>query len=453
MNRIARRSVTILVLAAFLLGGVGFFLVEYFMNADKWVMHQGSPHVYSGPNIGCGVVIDRDGALLLDMNGGRIYSVTRALRQSTLHWLGDRYGYINAPALPHYSEELAGFNPITGMYSYSGDGQATLTLSGKLQMAALEALGDYKGTVAIYNYRTGEILCAVSTPSYDPDNVPDIAGDPTGAYEGVYLNRFTQSAYIPGSIFKIITTAAALQEIDDIREQTFECTGTYSYGVDAVTCEKVHGTLDFDSAMAQSCNCAYASIVDQLGAKTLNRYVQQYQVTKPVSFDGITTAAGNFSVEGAAPVQVAWSGIGQHKDQINPARFLTFMGAIANGGVAVEPHIVSQITCGGKVTYSAKAVTSDRIMPEEIALELQRMMRNNVLEKYGEDNFPGFTVCAKSGTGQVGGDQEPNAMFAGFLTDEEYPLAFMIAVEDAGYGRRVGVPILSKLLTVCKEVI
>ena len=451
MNRIASRSIAILILAAMLVGGLAFFLVEYFIDGAKWVLHEGSPHVYSGPNIGTGIVTDRDGVLLLDMSGGRTYGSLPELRKSTLHWLGDRYGYISAPALPSYAEEMAGYNSVTGLYSYSGGGQAELTLSAQIQMAALNALGDRKGTVAVYNYKTGEILCAVSTPSYDPDDVPDIEGDTSGAYEGVYMNRFTQSVYIPGSIFKIVTTAAALEEIPDIREQTFTCNGTYSYGVDAVTCEKEHGTVDFETAMAQSCNCAYAQIVNQLGAETLEKYVKQYQVTEPVSFDGITTASGNFDASGAA-VETAWSGIGQHKDQINPCRFLTFMGAIANGGVTVEPHLVSKVTCGGTVTYEATPEVTGRIMSGEIAQELQSMMRNNVLEKYGEENFPGLTVCAKSGTGQVGGDQKSNAMFAGFVTDEKYPLAFIVAVEDAGYGRHVCVPILSEVLSVCKEV-
>jgi peptidoglycan glycosyltransferase len=128
------------------------------------------------------------------------------------------------------------------------------------------------------------------------------------------------------------------------------------------------------------------------------------------------------------------------------------MGAIANGGMSIEPHLVSKVTCGGAVTYEAKPEAAGRIMSEEIADELQAMMRNNVLEKYGEENFPGLTVCAKSGTGQVGGDQKSNAMFAGFVTDEEYPLAFIVAVEDAGYGRHVCVPILSEVLAACKEV-
>jgi peptidoglycan glycosyltransferase len=453
LNRIASRSVAILILAAMLVGGLGFFIVEYFVNGGKWVLHAGSPHVYSGPNIGTGIVTDRDGVLLLDMSGNRTYAVTQELRKSMLHWLGDRYGYIQAPALPNYAEEMAGYNSLTGLYSYSGAGQAKLTVSAQIQMAALKALGDRKGTVAVYNYKTGEILCAVSTPTYDPDNVPDIEGDTSGAYEGVYMNRFTQSVYIPGSIFKIVTTAAALEEIPDIREQTFTCTGVYSYGVDSVTCEYKHGTLNFYSAMAQSCNCAYAEIVDQLGAETLSKYVKQYQVTQPVSFDGVTTAAGNFDVANAAPVQVAWSGIGQHKDQINPCRFLTFMGAIANNGVTVEPHLVDRITCGGAVTYKAELGNTERIMSEETAKELQTMMRNNVLEKYGAENFPGLTVCAKSGTGQVGGEQKSNAMFAGFVTDADYPLAFVVAVEDAGYGRHVCVPILSEVLAVCKEVL
>lgn len=452
MNRIASRSTAILLLVVLLLGGLCFFMGDYLVNGGKWVMFEGSPHVYSGPNIGTGIVTDRDGILLLDMHGGRTYAATQELRESTLHWLGDRYGYISAPALPSYAKEMAGYNSLTGLYSYSGAGQATLTLSAQLQMLALKMMGDHKGTVAVYNYKTGEILCAVSTPSYDPDNVPDIEGNTAGTYEGVYMNRFMQSVYIPGSIFKIVTTAAALEEIPDIQQQTFTCTGTYSYGVDAVTCERKHGALDFDSAMAQSCNCAYAQIIDQLGAEKLRKYVERYEITKSLSFDGMTTAPGNFDVSGAAAVQVAWSGIGQHKDQINPCRFMTFMGAIANGGVAVQPHLVETITCDGSVTYAAETVKMERIMSQQIAEELQRMMRNNVLEKYGADNFPGLTVCAKSGTGQVGGDQKSNAMFAGFVNDEAYPLAFIVAVEDGGYGRHVCVPIISEILAACKEM-
>ena len=453
MDRIARRSSAIILLVVLLLGGLGFFVAEYFLKADKWVMTQGSPHVYNGSNIGCGIVTDRDGVLLLDTNDGRVYASDASLRASTLHWLGDRYGYISAPAVATYAQQMAGYDTISGMYSYSGAGQTMLTLSAQVQMTALEALGDKKGTVAVYNYRTGEILCAVSTPTYDPDDPPQITQENESAFEGVYVNRFTKSAYVPGSIFKVVTMAAALEHIPDIREQTFECTGSYEYPTDPVTCEYAHGKLDLDSALAQSCNCAFASIVDQLGAEVLTQYVQKYGVMEPVSFDGITTAGGNFDLTDAGVDQIAWGGIGQHTDQIDPCAYLAFLGAIANGGAGVDPYVVSQVSCGGKVTYSPTVTTSERIMPAEVAQQLRQMMRNNVLEKYGVENFPeGMTVCGKSGTAQAD-NKDSTALFAGFVTDEQYPLAFIAIVEEGGYGRKACVPIIAQVLQSCKTVL
>lgn len=451
MKRVAMRSVTIWILVLLLLGGLVFFLGEYVLHSKEWVLSQGSPHIYKGDNINTGKVVDRDGILLLDNTGDRTYSDNQELRSSMIHWLGDRYGYISAPAVANYAKEMAGFDMLTGLYAEEGGGKATLTISAKLQLAAQEAMNGQKGTVALMNYRTGEILCAVTTPNYDPDDVPNMSADDSGAYEGVYMNRFTQSVYIPGSIFKIVTTAAALEEIEDIREQTFTCTGEVDYGEFDVTCEKVHGKLDFDSAMAQSCNCSYAQIVKQLGRKKLEKYVEKYAVTEPITFDGVTTAKGNFDLTDTSALDVAWSGIGQHKDQVNPCRYLTFVGAIANGGREVQPYVMQEVTCGDKQTYQAEIKTGNRIMPQTVAEELQRMMRNNVVEKYGEENFPGLEVCAKSGTAQVGGEQKSNAMFTGFVLDEEHPIAFFVAVEDAGYGRQVCVPILAKVLEAYLE--
>ena len=452
MKRIAMRSVTIWILVLLLLGGLGFFLVEYVMYSDQWVLAQGSPHIYKGDNINTGKVLDRDGVLLLDTTDGRTYGATTELRSSMIHWLGDRYGYISAPAVANYAKEMAGFDMLTGIYSGSEGGVATLTLSSKLQLAAQEARGDKKGTVALMNYKTGEILCAVTTPNYDPDDVPNMDADDSGAYEGVYMNRFTQSVYIPGSIFKIVTAAAALEEIEDIRQQTFTCTGEVDYGTYDVTCEKKHGELDFDSALAQSCNCAFSQIVEQLGKEKLEEYVKKYGVTESVTFDGITTAKGNFDLTDASRLDVAWSGIGQHKDQINPCRYLTFISAIANDGQEVQPYVMQRITCGDKKTYQATTKTGKRIMSQELATELQDMMRNNVIEKYGIENFPELEVCGKSGTAQVGGDKNSNAMFTGFVLDEEYPIAFFVAVEDGGYGRQACVPILSQVLEACMEI-
>ncbi len=455
MNRIAGRAWSLLLIISILLGGLGFFLYEYRLNAENWVLHSGNPHVYQGAqqSLTAGTVLDRDGNFLLNLAARRSYSTDAALRQSTLHWLGDRAGYIHAPMLTSYTRQMLGYDPVNGIYSYGGvGGQAVLTLSASVQKAALEALGNRKGTVAVYNYKTGEILCAVTTPTYDPDQIPDFSAD-AAAYEGVYLNRFLQAAYIPGSIFKIVTTAAALETIPDIQEQSFTCTGTYAFGPDQVTCEQAHGKVDLKKAMLRSCNCAFAQIAVQLGKEALEKYVDRYGVTDAVRFDGITTVKGNFDLQNAAQVELAWAAIGQHKDQINPCAFLRFVGAIANGGQGVEPYMMQSVSVEGKVTYSASSMYAQRIMPKETAATLAELMRNNVINHYGDDNFHGLKVCAKSGTGEVGGGKKPNAMFTGFVMDEEYPLAFIVCVEDGGYGRTTCIPILSPVLAACKKAL
>ena len=447
MNRIANRAMALLVLVIVLVGGFVFFLSEYFVKSEKWVMDYGSPHVYDGGNIGCGVVVDRDGALLLDLNGGRTYSNLQSLRKSTIHWVGDKEGNILAPALTHYAKELAGYDRFNGVYSYGqSGGVAELTLSAKMQTAALEALGDYKGTIAVYNYETGEILCAVTTPTYDPDSVPDLTNDPDGVYEGVYVNRFTQSGYIPGSIFKIVTLAAALETSPDVTTQFFACTGSYMIGSEEITCEDIHGTQSLKEAFCNSCNCAFAQIALQLGGDTLQEYVAKFGVVDALSFDGITTAKGNFQAAGAEDLNVAWSAIGQHLDQVNPCAFLAFMGAVANDGVTTMPHLVNKITVGGSKTYSAAAGEQTRIMSAETAATLQEYLQNNVVSKYGAENFPNLTVGAKTGTGEVGGEKKPNAMLAGYVENTDLPLAFVACVEDAGYGRAVCIPMISAVL-------
>ena len=77
-------------------------------------------------------------------------------------------------------------------------------------------MGNQKGTVAVYNYKTGKLLCSVTTPTFDPDNIPqNLEEDP--AYKDAYYNKFTQFTYIPGSIFKVVTLAAAMEELEDLQ--------------------------------------------------------------------------------------------------------------------------------------------------------------------------------------------------------------------------------------------
>jgi len=138
---------------------------------------------------------------------------------------------------------------------------------------------------------------------------------------------------------------------------------------------------------------------------------------------------------------------------VNPARFMTFMGAVANGGSAAEPHIMARVENSGETTYRAKTQNTGRLMSEQVADSVKAYMRHNVQNVYGDQNFPGLAVCAKSGTSELGGGQRSNAMFAGFVDSDEYPLAFMVVVENGGYGSHTCVPVISKVLGVCKAVL
>ena len=454
MNRVRKRAGILLVFVLILAGGMSFFVWEFFQKSGQWVTFSGSPHVYENSSTGTGTVTDREGVLLLDTRGERVYSQDTLLRESTLHWLGDRQGNIGTRIMSGFVKEMAGFDYLNGVYSYADQpGQARLTLSAKVQNTALRALNGRKGTVAVYNYKTGEILCAVTSPTFDPDNVPDITGNTGGIYEGVYVNRFLNSAYIPGSIFKVVSTAAALETVEGIENMEFTCTGTYEFGVDRVTCEKSHGKQNLKGALANSCNCSFAQIAQLVGTENMIACVEKYGVVKPLSFDGMNSVAGNYDVSDAAAVELAWSCIGQYTDQINPCRFMTFMGMIAGGGEGAYPYMLESIRVGEEVTYQSQIRLSERIMPEETAALLREYMRNNVKTIYGDWNFPGLTVCAKSGTSQLGGGQTSNAMFAGFVADEAYPLAFVVVVENGGYGSTTCVPILSQVLSVCQEVL
>ncbi len=448
MNRVARRAMIAMVLVLGLMAGMVFFLAEYVSDAPQWIMFPGSPHIYANGRAAQGMLLDRDGALLLDLSGNKTYTPESQVRKATLHWTGDRAGNIAGTLASKYHENMISYDIVNGVYTY-GDtqGRIHLTLSSKLQAAALKAMGDYKGTVAVYNYETGELICAVSTPTFDPDDVPDIAGDQTGAYVGVYVNRFLQSRYTPGSIFKIVTLAAALETIPDVRDMTFACDGVYEVGTNGkVTCEGVHGKQTLKQAFCNSCNCAFAQLVQQIGRDKLQQYVELFGVTESVSFDGYTTVRGNFDLSDAYGENLCWSGIGQYTDLVNPCAYLRFVGAIASGGTGYAPHVVSSVTIGKQTTYEAQPRREERIMSQETAATIREYMRNNVQSKYGDDNFPGFTVCAKTGTAEVGSLQKPNAMFTGFLLDEAHPYAFIVAVEDAGYGRTVCVPIISAIL-------
>ena len=449
MKKVSGRAIFPLILAIVLLAGTVLLCVRYFAKADEWVTFSGSPHVYTGVNLDGGVVTDRDGTLLLDSTDGRTYSTDAVTRTATMHLLGDRYGYIQAPLLGSFADDMIGFDKINGLYGAEGtEANAALTLSAAAQTAAYQALGNYHGTVGVYNYKTGEILCAVTSPSYDPDNMPDVDADTSGAYDGGYVNRFFQAAYTPGSIFKIVTLAAAIETVPDWESLTFTCEGKTIIGGQEIICEGVHGTITLKQALAHSCNVAFGELAGKVGTKALMEYAEKLGLSESFECDGIPVKAGTVDFKDADAGDLAWAGIGQYTDQVNALTFMRAMGRIAGGGTGAEPYLMAKITRGEKTAYEAKTETSSRALKAETAAKLTEYLRNNVATMYGDWQFGGLNVCAKSGTAEHEG-KTADAMFAGFCVDENCPLAFVVFVENGGSGSAVAAPIAAKVLQVC----
>ena len=126
------------------------------------------------------------------------------------------------------------------------------------------------------------------------------------------------------------------------------------------------------------------------------------------------------------------------------------MGVIAGGGEAAEPYLMQSVRVGESTRYEAETRTTGQLLGEQAAAQLTVMMRNDVSGIYGDWQFGGLNVCAKSGTAEIEG-QAAHAMFAGFVQDAAYPLAFVVFVENGGSGSGVAAPIAAKVLAACVQ--
>lgn len=451
MKKIGMRSVVVLVVAAFLVLGLGIYCVRFCADGGDWIAFPVNKHIYSNANLTRGTITDIDGVVLLenDENGASHYNASATVRKATLHAVGDKSGNIATGAQTAFADILTGYSKINGVYSLDGEGSTlTLTIDAGVNAVAYEALNGKSGVVAVYNYKTGDVLCMVSAPTFDPENPP--SSFDSAQYEGVFVNRFISSTYIPGSIFKLVTTAGLLESGFDYEDYTFTCTGSAPYEGTVVTCPTAHGTLTLGEALSHSCNCAYAELGQMLGKGGLAKYAGRFNLlSSDVTVSGMTAAKGSISIDNSG--DLAWSAIGQGNDLVNPAAFLTFVGAIANGGEAQYPNLVYSVrsAIGAKVSVDYRK-SGGRYMKEKTARVLSQMMRNNVLNEYGESRFAGMELCAKSGTAEVDGAAS-HAWFVGFSQREDFPLAFVVVVEHGGGGNKVAGGVASTVLKKCAE--
>lgn len=434
MKKMSRRAILSLLIAFVLLAGTAFFGVDYVINGPKWASHRANGYAYNEGEITRGTVVDCNGTVLFDANSDWIaYNDDYNIRVAMLHALGDTSGNISSGIINNYSYKLIDYSPVFGLTKDS-DGLIDLTLDSNICADAYGYLDGKKGAVGVYNYKTGEMLCMVSSSSYDPNNPPTAEDFENGLYDGVFVNRLLSGEYTPGSIMKVVTAFAAIENIDDIFTQTFICEQEMDIDGEKIICEGYHGEISFETALQCSCNCAFAQIANQLDAEIITNYVSKAGLLESININGVETAAGSFDLSSATEGEKAWACIGQYEDIINPCNFMVFMGAIANDGVAVYPTYVK-----------GESVSQKRLMTSETAHILKNILKRNVTDYYGSWLFHGLEAGAKSGSAEVG-TEYTNAMFTGFIDSEEYPYAFIVVSEDSGSGLGVGGNIASNLI-------
>ncbi len=283
-----------------------------------------------------------------------------------------------------FADQLSGYNLLTGAYSPGGN-DLYLTLDARYNYIAYEALAGRKGAVGVYNYETGEVLCMVSPPAFDPLYPPsseEMEGN--DAYDGVYLNRFLSGTFPPGSVYKTVVLSAAIERMPDLFDRTWTCTGSTQVGDGAITCPRAHGEQDISSALANSCNGVFALLAGELGEDVLEEYTVRAGLTSSYRVSGLNTAAGSFDFDGLTANELGWAGVGQYNDLANPCALMVYMGAIANGGTAAVPRLVLKTENAlGLPSLPALPRHTKKLVEGDTAAALAELMAHNVTAQYG----------------------------------------------------------------------
>lgn len=424
MKKITTRAVSVLLLAALVIVGLCVYVLRYIDHGADWAL------AYSRLNSDAGGrLLDRNGVQLAAFDAdSNEYAADVRTRIANYHVTGDFWGRTGTGVLSAFWSEMQGFSLLTGT-THAHTGTLYLAVDSELNRVAYDAIAGRTGAALLVNYKTGELLAMVSTPAVDPADPNFVPA------EGAYINRCLSSRFTPGSVFKLVTAAAAIETLPNIFERQFYCEAESDIAGVPITCIAAHYTQTFEQALANSCNIAFANIAVSVGQERLVRYVRDYGFLSPHALNGIPTAAGSFPTEFVGDPELGWAGVGQSTDLICPFAMLRFVSAVGNGGVLCEPTLL----------LNDPDPSRSRYMNAETAEILKGMMNYNVVAHYGEESFPGLRLCAKTGTAERG-DATSNAWFVGFLDDEAHPYAFVVMIEQAGFGIVDAAPVANAML-------
>lgn len=338
-----------------------------------------------------------------------------------------------------------------------------------------------RGTCVVMNVKTGAILAMAVSGDFNPNEPFKLAKEYNKQLKGLkgqekqekkkellnemWRNKAISAAYEPGSVFKIVTCAAALEEGVTSLGTSFNCNGSITIAGQHYNCHKTdgHGTQTLSETMQNSCNPVYISLGQLLGVKTFSKYFRAFGLAEKTGIDLPSEQTSIFhKEENMGPVELASAAFGQTM-QVTPLQMVTAAAATVNGGYLVQPHVVSEIR---STADNSVKTTKNQRKRQVISAETSKVMANmlyEVVEFGGGKNayVAGYKVGGKTGTSQKVAEnleEDRDDLYVGsFLgiapaDDPEIALLFLLDTPTSGayYGSTVSAPsggrILSEIL-------
>ena len=332
----------------------------------------------------------------------------------------------------------------------TGDNVIT-TLDADLQEAASKALGSYKGAVVVLEVTTGKVLTMVSKPDFDPNTVAEDWKSLLSNKQSVLLNRATQGAYAPGSIFKLVTTLAYMRENSDFQGYHYNCESEIEYEGTVIHCAKnrKHGEQDLKTSLANSCNTSYSNIGLELNLNRFRNVAEGLLFNKKLP-NILPYSQSKFQLDAkSTSSEVMMTAIGQGKTQVSPYHMALFAAGIANGGIIMEPYLVDRVESytGAKIEKTMPKKYTE-IMNSKEAAQLKEYMRAVVEEGTARAlQNDDYTVAGKTGTAEYSTDKEKvHSWFMGFTNMDNPEIAISVIIESADNSGMSAVTVAKKVL-------
>ncbi|MFY9176820.1 MAG: penicillin-binding protein 2 [Caldicoprobacterales bacterium] len=324
-----------------------------------------------------------------------------------------------------------------------------LTIDLALQQYIDDVLGSNKGSVVVMNAQTGEILAMVSHPTFNPNRLENIEGD-------ILLNRATEGLFMPGSVFKVIVAASALDNLEHISDNIFDCQGEIQTGSQGISCYggESHGQVNLKEAITVSCNGYFVDTATKLGKEKLLKTAEAFGFNQDFIFPDLKLAASPLPLKGSVSKEkLALISIGQGDVQVTPLHMAMIASAIANDGIMMEPKLVYEVVGrNGKAQVKLQPNIYRKAMCLESARLIQEMLKNVVDQGTGKAAaLKGWQVAGKTGTAEISNGESEiknNAWFIGFVPGNKSKLAIAVVLEDLPEGQtggRMAAPLAGKI--------